>query len=85
MDNVVSPGHSGAGSNSTQVPRVSSPSQSVDWATSISGPGVSSGSGSVDMDSSISTTYCQCRDEDYLVECLSCGSFFQLGTFCPGC
>jgi hypothetical protein len=29
--------------------------------------------------------YCQCAEEDFLVECLTCGSFFELGTFCPLC
>jgi hypothetical protein len=29
--------------------------------------------------------FCQCDYEDVLVECLSCGSLFDLDTFCLGC
>jgi hypothetical protein len=31
------------------------------------------------------TLYCQCDNVDPLVECLSCRSLFELGSFCPGC
>jgi ABC-type taurine transport system substrate-binding protein len=58
-----------------------------DWGSFLSGPSVTSDteSGSVGLASSNSTAYCQCALEDLLVECLSCGSFFELGTYCPGC
>jgi hypothetical protein len=68
-----SPNHSGSGSSNS------------DWASSISGPPVISNSESVELASSSSTAYCLCEDEDFLVECLTCGSFFELGIFCPGC
>ena len=84
VDDIVNPMHSGTGSNSTQVPSNFSPPQFVDWATSISGLSVSLESVSLEMDSSISSAYYQCKDENYLIECLSCGSFFELSTFCPG-
>jgi hypothetical protein len=29
--------------------------------------------------------FCQCEDEDTLLECSACGSFFELDTHCPGC
>jgi hypothetical protein len=34
-----------------------------------------------------SVEYCQCSDseDDPLVECLTCGSLFELDTYCPGC
>jgi hypothetical protein len=35
--------------------------------------------------SQIDTLYCQCDDDDALVECLSCGSMFELDMYCPGC
>ena len=44
------------------------------WATSVSGPSVSSDSESV--------AYCQC-EEGTLVECSTCGSFFDIDTVCP--
>ena len=31
-----------------------------------------------------STIYCRCIVEDLLIRCLSCGSFFELGTFNSG-
>jgi hypothetical protein len=34
---------------------------------------------------SIEIAFCQCKDEDSLVECLICGSYFELDTFCPWC
>jgi hypothetical protein len=41
---------------------------------------------SLEIDSSeIETLFCQCDNEDALVECLSCRSLFKLDTFCPGC
>jgi hypothetical protein len=46
------------------------------WSSSISGPPVSSDSESV--------AYCQC-EEGTLVECPTCGSFFDLDTICPRC
>jgi hypothetical protein len=33
----------------------------------------------------VETLFCQCDNEDAFVECLSCGSLFDLDTFCPGC
>jgi hypothetical protein len=33
----------------------------------------------------VQTLFCQCDNEDAFVECLSCGSLFDLDTFCPGC
>ena len=53
---------------------------SIDWASSISGPSVSSDSRSVDLIESISTTYYQCKDEDSLVECLTCRSQLVKGS-----
>jgi hypothetical protein len=34
-----------------------------------------------------SVEYCQCSDDedDTLVECLTCGSWFDLDTYCPDC
>jgi hypothetical protein len=52
--------------------------------TGSNDPSMSLHSESVDLASSISTTYCQCKNEDSLVECLTCGSYFELDTFCPG-
>ena len=49
-----------------------------------SGPGSNSLSGTFGDGSSISTAYCQC-DEDTLVECHTCGSFFEPDTVCPCC
>jgi hypothetical protein len=46
---------------------------------------MSSHSESLDLASSISTAYCQCEDEDFLVECLTYESYFELDNFCPGC
>ena len=46
------------------------------WATSISGPPVSSDSESL--------ACCQC-EEYTLVECPTCGSFFDIDTICPLC
>jgi hypothetical protein len=34
---------------------------------------------------SIHTAYCQYKDEDSLVECLTYRSYFELDTFCHGC
>jgi hypothetical protein len=71
-----SPNHSGSGSSSSVDPRV---------ASSISSPPVTFDSESVEMVGTNSSAFCQCQHEDFLVECLTCGSFFDLGTFCPGC
>jgi hypothetical protein len=46
------------------------------WSSSISGPPVSSDSESV--------AYCQC-EEGTLVECPTCGSFYDIDTICPRC
>jgi hypothetical protein len=45
---------------------------------------VSSESESVDVASAISTAYCQCVEEESLVECPTCGSYFEPDTFCLG-
>lgn len=74
--------HRGVGSDSTHGPSVSS--DLVDWETWIFSPTMSSYIVLVDMASSISRAYCQCKDEDSLVECLTYRSFFELGTFYPG-
>jgi hypothetical protein len=29
--------------------------------------------------------YCQCTEDDVLVQCLSCGSWFELDIHSPGC
>jgi hypothetical protein len=79
VDNDVSPVHSGVGSTSILDSSLSTHSVSVDWASSISGPSVSSDSGSVDLIESISTAYYQCKDEDSLIECLTCGSQLMRG------
>ena len=84
VDDVNSPSHNGVGSNSTQVPSLSSPSKFEAWASLIFGPSVSLDLESVKMESSISTTYYQCIYKDFLVECLNCGSFFDLGMYCLG-
>ena len=47
------------------------------------GPNVSSLLESIDFTSSISITYYQWKDENFLVECLTCRSYFELNTFCP--
>jgi hypothetical protein len=83
VEGNISPTRSGARSNIFLGPSISSDSE--DFPSSIFGPSVSSDADSVDIASSISTAYYQCRDEDTLVECLTCGSYFELGTFCPGC
>jgi hypothetical protein len=31
------------------------------------------------------SNYCQCSDDEALVECLTCGSWFDINTYCPGC
>jgi hypothetical protein len=81
VDNDVSLVHSGVGSTSSLDSNVSTiHSVLVDWANSISGPSVSSDSGSVDLIGSISTAYYQCKDEDSLVECLTCGSQLMKGS-----
>jgi hypothetical protein len=72
VDNDVSLVHSGVGSTSTLDSSVPTHSVLVDWGSSISGPSVSSDSRSVDLIESISTAYYQCKDEDSLVECLTC-------------
>jgi hypothetical protein len=80
VDNDVSLVHSGVGSTSILDSSLSTHSVSVDWASSISGPSVSSDSGSVDLIESISTAYYQCKDENSLVECLTCGSQLMRGS-----
>jgi hypothetical protein len=68
----ASPAHRGEG-----------PSEPSKWSSSISGPPPSSES---DDDASSSPyAFCQCEDEDTLLECSACGSFFELDTHCPGC
>jgi hypothetical protein len=68
----ASPAHSGEG-----------PSESSEWSSFISGPPPSSES---DDDASSSPyAFCQYEDEDTLLECSACGSFFELDTHCPGC
>jgi hypothetical protein len=43
-------------------------------------------SSELDDDASSSPyAFCQCEDEDTLLECSACGSFFDLDTHCPGC
>jgi hypothetical protein len=59
------------------------PSKSSEWASSISGPPPSSKSD--DDASSGPYAFCQCKDEDTLLEYSACGSFFELETHCPGC
>jgi hypothetical protein len=59
------------------------PSESSEWASSISGPPPSSES---DDDASFGPyAFCQYEDEDTLLECSACGSFFELDIHCPGC
>ena len=69
-DNVSSIDSSRAGS----YPNGSSGS----WTTSVFGPLVSSDSESV----AEFVAYCQC-EEGTLVECPTCGSFFDIDTVCP--
>jgi hypothetical protein len=75
-----SPNYSGSGSSSSVDLSVSS-----DWVSSIFGPPVTSDSESVELASSSSIIYYQYEDEDFLVECLTCRSFIELGTFYLGC
>jgi hypothetical protein len=35
--------------------------------------------------SEVESFFCQCDNEDALMECLICRSWFELDTFCPGC
>jgi hypothetical protein len=72
VEDDASPAHSGEGL-----------SESLVWSSFISGPPPSSES---DDDASSSPyAFCQCEDEDTLLECSACGSFFELDTHCPGC
>jgi hypothetical protein len=70
QDNV-SPAHSGEG-----------PSEFSELSSFISGPIPSSESD--DDASSGPYAFCQCEDEDTLLEYSACGSFFELDTHCPG-
>jgi hypothetical protein len=45
----------------------------------------SSNLGSGGSDGSIDTAYCQYKDVNSLIECLTCGSYFELDTCCRGC
>jgi hypothetical protein len=78
------PSQSGEGSDGSVGLSMSSESE---MATSISGPPMTSDSKSESVGLARTNTiaYCQCAEEDFLVECLTCGSFFELGTFCPLC
>jgi hypothetical protein len=72
VEDDASPTHSGEG-----------PSESSEWSSFRSGPPPSS---ETDDDASSSPyAYCQCKDEDTLLECSACGSFFELDTHCPRC
>jgi hypothetical protein len=72
VEDDASPAHSGEG-----------PSESSEWSSFISGPPPSS---ELDDDASSSPfVFCQCEDEDTLLECSACGSFFELDTHCPWC
>jgi hypothetical protein len=72
VEDDASPAHSGEGL-----------SESSEWSSFISGPSPSSKS---DDDASSSPyAFCQCEDEDTLLECSACGSFFELDTHCLGC
>jgi hypothetical protein len=41
--------------------------------------------GPVDRSAKSAFAYCQYLDEDTFIECLSCGSWFDPETYCPGC
>jgi hypothetical protein len=62
---------------STRYSRIDGRNFTSDNETSVSGP-VDSGDESADE-------YCQCPEEYTLVECLTCGSLFDIETYCPGC
>jgi hypothetical protein len=78
-------GYSLDSSKYVEVDDVISPSQRGADSNSFLVPIVSSPSRLVDLASSSFTAYCQCTDENSLIECLNCGSYFELDTFCPGC
>jgi hypothetical protein len=48
-------------------------------------PSLSSSSGSTHRPVDDAIAYCQCIDSEdvALLECQDCGSFFELGTYCP--
>jgi hypothetical protein len=62
--------------NSTCCSRIDGRSFASDSETSISGP--------VDSDDESTDEYFQCLEEYTLLECLSCGSLFDIETYCPG-
>ena len=80
VDDDHSAAYSGAGSN---TPSVAFHYGSMDWASSNFGPSVTLRA--IVVGNSISTTYCQYGKGDTLVECHTCGSFFEPDTYCPGC
>lgn len=59
------------------------PSEPSEWSSSISD--LPSSSESDDDVSSSPYTFCQCKDENTLLEYSACGSFLELDTHCPGC
>jgi hypothetical protein len=72
VEDDASPVHSGE-----------APSESSEWASSIFGSPLFSESN--DDVSSSPIAFCQCEDEDTLLECGTCGSFFELDTHCSRC
>jgi hypothetical protein len=63
---------------------------SISYCTSnspptLSPPSLSSDYSQEDEFGVVDTLYCQCDNVVALVECLSCGSLFELDSFCPGC
>ena len=59
------------------------PNKSLEWVSSIFGFPPSSESD--DDASSDPYAFCQCEDEDTLLECNTYGSFFELDTHCLRC
>jgi hypothetical protein len=56
-----------------------------DSPPTLSPPSLSSDYSQEDEFGVVDTLYCQCDNVVALVECLSCGSLFELDSFCPGC
>jgi hypothetical protein len=52
--------------------------------SSDSSSGPSESSRSEGWAGTIESTFCQCNDNDFLVKCLTCRSYFELDTFCLG-
>jgi hypothetical protein len=62
---------------STRCSRIDGCSFTNDSETLVSGP--------VDSRDESADEYCQCPEEYTFVECLSCGSLFDIKTYCLGC